>query len=95
MGHGANSQFGPTLPTLDPSGHTFASIVHALVVPEGITGFGIGTIFELGLLRPIRYAVPAVNTIRRMTTMMIIATASFIFTKLFYHYAVLIKIYNY
>ena len=29
VGHGANSQFGPTLPTLDPSGQSFASWVQA------------------------------------------------------------------
>ena len=29
VGHGANSQFGPILPTLDPSGHSFASAVQA------------------------------------------------------------------
>lgn len=28
VGHGANSQLGPTLPTLEPSGHIFASWVH-------------------------------------------------------------------
>ena len=34
-GHGANSHAGPVLPTADPSGHNFASIVHA-------TGSGFG-----------------------------------------------------
>jgi hypothetical protein len=29
-GHSWNSQFGPVLPTEDPSGHIFASSVHAL-----------------------------------------------------------------
>lgn len=30
LGHGANSQVEPTLPTADPSGHTLASAVHAI-----------------------------------------------------------------
>ncbi len=29
IGHGVNSHFGPVRPTYDPSGHIFASIVHA------------------------------------------------------------------
>jgi hypothetical protein len=34
VGHGANSQVGPKRPTVEPSGHILASMVHA--VPGGV-----------------------------------------------------------
>jgi hypothetical protein len=35
-GHGANSQFGPVLPTALPSGHSFASSVQAVLFSGGV-----------------------------------------------------------
>lgn len=34
-GHGANSQFGPVRPTLEPSGQGLTSLVHPFPPPEG------------------------------------------------------------
>jgi hypothetical protein len=34
VGHAANSQFGPVRPTLLPSGHSFASVAHAVAGHE-------------------------------------------------------------
>src|SRR3989344_872805 len=37
VGHDANSQFGPVLPTAEPSGHSFASCVQATCPPAFVT----------------------------------------------------------
>ncbi len=42
--HGANSHFGPDLPTYDPSSQSFASIVQATVVD-----FGEAELVEIGV----------------------------------------------
>jgi hypothetical protein len=49
-GQGSNSQLGPVRPTALPSGHIFASFVHATGSPSG--GAGQGANSQLGPVRP-------------------------------------------
>ena len=60
-----------------------ASIVQALTVMVGMIGVGLGKMFELVFLSPMKYAVPPVNMISKITNKRIVEVEPRLITELF------------